>query len=108
MIAIHKDLINPEYVKWLDFLRKADSWSVERIRQYETAQLRGIAEFAYKNSTGYRDRFDAAGVRPSNISEPEDIRSFPFLTKNDIRDRLEDFSAAFPERFYITTGGSTG
>src|SRR4051794_7844567 len=98
MVAVHKDLTNPEYVKWLEFLREADRWSLERIREYETAELRRITEFAYKRSTGYRVRFDAATVKPADIREPEDIRSFPFITKNDIRDRLEDFSVEFPER----------
>jgi phenylacetate-CoA ligase len=108
MAAVHKDLTNPEYVRWLELLHQADKWPLERIREYEVSELRRISQFAYEKSPGYRRLFDSYGAKPSEIQAPEDLRSFPFITKDDIRDRLEDYSTYLPGRFYITTGGSTG
>jgi phenylacetate-CoA ligase len=38
----------------------------------------------------------------------EDFRRLPFIEKEHIRDRLDDFSVDIPGREYVTTGGSTG
>lgn len=108
MSVVHKDLANKDYVAWTQFLREADGWSVEKIREYELSEIRRITAFAYRNTSGYRKLFDEAGVQPTDIKTPDDFKRFPFLTKEMIRDKLEDFSTDVPNRFYITTGGSTG
>ena len=108
MPAVHKDLTNKDYVAWTQFLREADRWSQKQIREYELSELRRITEFAYQNTDGYRRLFDEAGVNHSDIKTLDDLKKFPFLTKEMIRDNLEDFSADVPNRSYITTGGSTG
>lgn len=108
MSARHKDLANPDYTRWLSFLKSSDSWSLDRIREHETSELRRVLKHAHEKTIGYRSLFDKAGVHPDTIGQPEDVRAFPFLTKEMIRDDLESFSAEIPGRFYITTGGSTG
>lgn len=108
MSAVHKDLTNPEYAAWLRFLEEADGWPLEKVREHETSELRRILRHAYGSVTGYRAAFDAAGLNPEDLHAPEDIIAFPYLTKEMIRDDLESFSIEFPDRFYTTTGGSTG
>jgi len=108
MSAVHKDLTNKDYVEWTQFLREADVWSLEQIKEFELNEIQRICKFAYENTGGYRKLFDAAGVNPSDIKTLEDFKKIPFLTKESIRDNLEDFSADVANRFYITTGGSTG
>lgn len=108
MPAAHKDLANKDYVEWSQFLREADGWSLERIKEYELSEIRRVVDFAYRNTNGYKKLFDGAGVNPYAVKTLEDFKKFPFLTKEMIRDHLENFSADVPNRFYITTGGSTG
>lgn len=108
MSAVHKDLTNKDYVAWTQFLREADGWTLEQISEFELNEIRRIVAFAYENTDGYRKFFDDAGVNPSDLKTLEDFKKIPFLTKEMIRDNLEDFSAGVPNRFYITTGGSTG
>ena len=108
MPAVHKDLTNPDYVAWADFLRNADSWTARQIGDYELDETSRITKFAYENTTGYRKLFDQYGVNPLNIRCLNDFAAFPFLTKEMIRDNLEEFSATVPDRFIVTTGGSTG
>lgn len=108
MSVVHKDLLNPDYVAWTDFLREAESWDRDAIREYELSELRRILQFAHSNTSGYRKRFDDAGFHVEKLTSIEDLSSIPFLTKEMIRDDLEAYSADIPDRFYITTGGSTG
>jgi phenylacetate-CoA ligase len=108
MSAVHKDLTNKDYVEWTQFLREADGWTAEQIKEFELNEIRRIVEFAYENTNGYRKLFDESGVNPSEIKTLDEFKKIPFLTKEMIRDNLEDFSADVPNRFYITTGGSTG
>lgn len=108
MAFVHKDLTNDDYVAWAEFLRSSDSWTIDEIRSYELAEVQRVTSFAYENTAGYRRLFDANGVHPNDIRTLDDVSTLPFFTKELLRDNLEDFSADFPGRFYITTGGSSG
>lgn len=71
---------------------------------------------AYQNSPYYRQSFDAAGVHPDQVHSLDDIRRFPFITKQTLRTRQEAVPpfgdlVAVPERdiVYISaSSGSTG
>lgn len=105
---MHADLMNPEYSTWLRFLRHSENWSREQIRAYQFEQLKKVVEHAYNKTVGYRQLFDDARVSPDSIHSLEDIQRLPFVTKEDLRDRLEEFSCPGPGQTYVTTGGSTG
>ncbi len=104
----HADLRNPAYVAWRDFLRAADSWSKGRITDYQGKQVRKILEHAYEGSSGYRELYQSAGFHPGDFTGLGDLHRVPLVTKEDIRDRLEEFSVANEDGEYVTTGGSTG
>jgi phenylacetate-CoA ligase len=106
--TIHKDLANPDYVQWTKFLDSSDEWSVDLIREYEFSEIKRIVRHAYGKTSGYRKVYDSAGIKPENIESAEDFKKIPFVTKEHIRDSLEDFSVDLPNRQYVTTGGSTG
>jgi phenylacetate-CoA ligase len=71
---------------------------------------------AYQNSPYYRSSFDAAGVHPDQLKSLDDIRRFPFMDKQTLRERqlaAPPFGdiVAVPERdiVYISaSSGSTG
>ena len=106
--VLHADLLDPEYCSWVRFLEQSEAWNSEEIESYQLEQLKKIVRHAYENTAGYRYAFDAAGFKPDSFSRLEDIKRLPFIMKEDIRDNLEDFSAPWPGRTYVTTGGSTG
>lgn len=108
MASVHKDLKNQHYMAWRQFLHDADNWTIEQIGEYQLSELKRIAQWAFDNTPGYRRSFERHRVNPSDLSKLEDISRFPFITKDEIRDDLEEYSTAFPGRFYVTTGGSTG
>jgi phenylacetate-CoA ligase len=71
---------------------------------------------AYDTSSYYRASFDAAGVHPEEVRSLDDIRRFPFINKQTLRERqlaVPPFGdlVAVPERdiVYISaSSGSTG
>jgi phenylacetate-CoA ligase len=105
---MHRDLQNPEYVAWTRFLSEADGWNIEQIENYQLTEIRRILLHAYQNTKGYKNLFDEKGILPGDIKSLADFRQVPFITKETIRDYLEEFSADVPNRSYVTTGGSTG
>jgi len=104
----HADLNNREYREWRDFLAGADKWSKKQIAGYQLSEIRRIVRHAYTATKRYRQLYDEAGVNPDSIVSLGDVRKLPFVTKEMIRDNLEDFSVPTDGRTYVTTGGSTG
>ncbi len=49
-------------------------------------RLRWSVPYAYERVPLYKERFDAAGVNPYDIKSLDDLRYFPFLVKQDMRD----------------------
>jgi len=105
---VHADLMNPHYRAWLEFLEDSESWTSNEISQYQIEQLKKVVSHAYENCPGYRNSFDRHGITPNDVYSLEDIEKLPFITKEELRDQLEVFSCPWPERKYVTTGGSTG
>jgi len=105
---IHADLHNKHYREWVQFLRESESWSRQQIADYQLSEARRIIRYAYENTVAYRSLYDQAGVSPDSIRTLEELRKFPFVEKEMIRDALEDFSVPMEGRTYVTTGGSSG
>lgn len=101
----------PVYWRMRDFLRKAQYWQKDRIIEWQTDKLVEIINYAYENTNGYKKLFNEAGITPNDIKKPADVRKLPFVTKELIRDNLQDFTSRKINKFflkYMTTGGSTG
>jgi phenylacetate-CoA ligase len=108
MMSVHKDLANPLYVEWVDFLSRTDGWDIEAINRHQLAEVRRIVQHAFQHTAGYRELFLSHGVTPEDIRDVRDLSRFPFTSKTTFRDRVEEFSFKSPGSSYITTGGSTG
>lgn len=81
------------------------------IQSLQRQRLRDILEYAFHNNPFHHDRFVHAGVRPTDIRDPDILRSLPIMTKEDLRrPATELFSRHYgPEStIHKRTGGSTG
>lgn len=97
--------------KTYKFLQKSQWWSREQLEEYQLQQLSKLLNHAYENVPYYRRIFDNRGLKPKDIQDFKDLQKLPFLTKEIVRDNLNDLKARNypPEKFeYVTTGGSTG
>jgi len=104
----HIDLLNEDYRRWAEFLREVEEWDREQIEAYQLEQVRRAVMFAYENAGGYKSLYDEHGVSPDSIRSLADLGRFPFVTKEMLRDNLDEFSVGMSDCQYVTTGGSTG
>jgi len=109
----------------LDRWRSGDARELRYLREFEASQflpadeladlqrrrLAALLEHAYWQCPFYRERFDRAGLVPSDIRTPADLAALPPLEKRDIqeqRDRLVARNWPRTDLLPNQTGGSTG
>src|SRR5690606_21631965 len=82
--------------------------SVDELRALQLERLRWSLQHAYDNVAHYRARFDAAGVRPSDLKSLEDLGRFPFTTKSDLRETYPFGMFAVPREKVVRIHASSG
>jgi len=60
--------------------------SVDEIQALQLKRMQQSLSHAYKNVDHYRMAFDAKGVHPDDLKRLDDLASFPFTVKQDLRD----------------------
>jgi phenylacetate-CoA ligase len=92
-------------------IQESESWDREQIEHYQLKQLNDLLDHAYHNVPYYRRVFNERGLTPADIQSLDDLQKLPLLTKEDVRENIEDLKATnySEEDFeYVKTGGSTG
>lgn len=95
----------------LAFLEQSQWWDRETLRQYQWKKIKAILNFAFKNNSFYRKRFDELDVHPRCINDFSDVAKIPILTKDDVNKNLPDLisSGHSPKTLVCdNTSGSTG
>lgn len=79
----------------------------EEIRKTQGRLLRETIEYILKNSPFYKERIQ--GLDPQDVN-PENLKSLPFTTKEDLQKRNKDFLSVPEEKVveYVNTSGTTG
>jgi phenylacetate-CoA ligase len=93
--------------------RPEDLEPIERASAGELAalqleRLRWSLDHAYRNVPAYRSKFDAAGVKPSDLRSLADLARFPFTTKADLRDNYPFGMFAVPREDVVRIHASSG
>lgn len=84
---------------------------LDELRGLQLIRLRALLAHAYANCPFYRERLDAAGVRPADVRRLEDMRDMPPLEKHEIQEQGNRMVArGWPPDDLLPnqTGGSTG
>jgi phenylacetate-CoA ligase len=100
-----------EYRRIRRLLAQSQWWSRERLDEYQLEQLRWTLSKAAEVSPHYREAFAAAGVTPDDLASLDDIRRFPLLEKQDLRESLHRMINPMVPRsrtMDFCTGGTTG
>ncbi len=107
---IGQHLRNPSISKWLPFLKESETWSLALLQAYQLKKLQELVEIAYENSTYYKNRFDALGMKPSDIKSLEDLKKLPMTTKSDllIHNKEIHTNLNFKKTFQANTSGTSG
>ena len=59
--------------------------SIDEIKALQLSRLKWSVDHAYKNVTFYKKKYDEIGIHPSDLKQLEDLKLFPFTTKEDLR-----------------------
>ncbi len=101
---------NPEFTQFKKFLLESQNWSKEKLDEFQYEKTKTLLEYAEKYVPYYQKKFAEYGVSSRDFVNLQDIKKFPAITKEEIRDNIEEFiSKDFPKYklMYVTTGGST-
>ncbi len=91
-------------------LEKREHLPLEENRKRQWQDLRSLLRHAQESSPFYQRRFDAIKLCVDEIQSMEDLAMIPPLTRDDLRDHLEDiYSRRFPREDLkqSATGGTT-
>jgi phenylacetate-CoA ligase len=92
----------------VDELEPIERASRDELAALQLERLRAVVHHAYSNVPLYRQRFDAAGVHPTDLKHLEDISNFPFTVKADLRDSYPFGMLAVPRKQLARIHASSG
>jgi len=90
--------------------QRMEGLSLEANRELQWQALTRLLAHAYDSSPFYRQRFDQAGVLPSDVTSPADLKKIPPLTRDDIQNNLPEIQSRryrAEELIHAATGGTT-
>ena len=68
------------------FDRNAETMPRSDLNALQLSRLKTTLERAYNKVPHYKRKFDASGVKPSDLKSLADLARFPFTVKADLRD----------------------
>lgn len=89
-------------------LEAIETASRDEISALQLERMTWSLTHAYENSPFYRQRFDEAGVHPSDLKTLADLAKFPFTTKKDLRDTYPFGMFAVPREKLARIHASSG
>ena len=103
--------LGPVFERHYAFQAESQWWDRERLLQYQAEQVRDLVRHAYAHVPFHRRRFDEHGVRPEDIRSADLLRRLPTMSKDDLRQHIDDLLATDRPRERlqrVTTGGTGG
>lgn len=100
----------PEFQSTLKIIWETEKFTKKELDEFQYEKTKAILEYAERNVPWYQKKFAEFGISSKSFVNLSDIKKFPLLTKEEIRDNLEQFiSKEFNKNrlMYVTTGGST-
>jgi phenylacetate-CoA ligase len=92
----------------LDQIEPIEQASIDELRALQLARLKEALHYSYERVPHYRQKFDAAGVRPGDLMEFSDLARFPFTSKDDLRQNYPFGMFAVPMDEVVRIHASSG
>ena len=89
-------------------LEPIEKCSRQELQKLQLERLRWSLAHAYDNVPRYRQKFDAAGVKPADCRALDDLARFPFTTKADLRETYPFGLFAVPMERVVRIHASSG
>jgi len=93
--------------------KKIETIQHDELRKLETQALKHQLAYVYENSLFYRKKFDDWGVKPADLESLDDLKRFPYTTKDELRATQEAFGLlgghqCAPMRDVVRIQGTSG
>ena len=98
-------MVDNKYKTELEPIEKA---SRDELHALQLKRLQWTLRHAYENVGFYRKQFEAHGVHPGDLRTLQDLRRFPFTTKQDLRDNYPFGMFAVPREQVARIHASSG
>ena len=85
-----------------------ETMPVEQLRQLQLERMQWSVQHAYDNVEFYRSSFKEAGVEPGDLKSLDDLASFPFVVKQDMRNAYPFGLFAVPQKDVARIHASSG
>jgi phenylacetate-CoA ligase len=89
-------------------LEPVEKGSRKSLHALQLKRLRWSLGHAYRNVPRHREKFDAAGIKPSDLRSLGDLAKFPFTTKTDLRETYPFGMFAVPMDKVVRVHASSG
>ena len=93
------------------FNPEIETMPVEEIKKLQGERLAQQIKHVYENVEFYRNKMDAAGIKPEDIKTVDDLSKLPFIEKDDLRDQYPYGLLGVPLSECVrihSTSGTTG
>ena len=109
-VRIHRQRYGRAFRELLTRWQESERWEPARLRAWQDERLRQIVRFAYDHVPFYRKRFDARGIKPSDVQGVVDLHRLPVLTRDEVRAASEELTTPDLRRALVHghTSGTTG
>ena len=91
-----------------DAYEPIETASRDEITALQLERLRWSLRHAYENVAHTREKFDRHGVHPEDLKTLDDLKIFPFTTKQDLRDNYPFSMFAVPREEVVRIHASSG
>jgi phenylacetate-CoA ligase len=99
------------YREFRALLEEAQHWEAGKMRAWQDERLRVVVRHAYDHVPYYRELFDRHGLKPEHIGGAGDLHRIPVLTRDTVKQRIEDLKSRRPGDLapgHGHTSGTTG
>ncbi len=94
-----------------NFLLESEQWDIKKLEEYQLQEFKKLIKHCYDNIPYYTRILNDRGLTPDDFNSLSDITKLPFLTKDIIRENLNDLIATNmkdQKSYEFRTSGSTG
>jgi phenylacetate-CoA ligase len=103
-------IVSPKLKYWKN-VEKTQYLPEVTLREMQWYRLKNIIKYVYFNNSFYRKHFEKIGFHPEDLKTADDIMKLPILTKDEIRDNIQNMISkdyCIDTLLKFKTGGSTG
>lgn len=94
-------------------ITQAENWNDEQLKTYREDLLKKLINHAYNTSPHFKQRLEAANLKPEDISTIDNLQRLPVLTRRDLQTNIQNIISNNIPSDHLPTGevktsGSSG